>query len=215
MGNRREPRLNNELPLRIFGTDADGRIFSQKVTTVNISRRGVRVSGVTVKLALDEIVGLTHGVNKSHFRVKWIGKAGTPQSGQVGLVNVNIEKQFWDLPLPALEADNFQGAVTERRKHTRIRCSTSVELHPEKGALIWGKASDLSLGGCYIEMPIPLQLESKLRVGIWIGEKKLWVTGKVTNSTPGFGFGIQFAEIPEADKQLLTSFLKTVKDERG
>jgi hypothetical protein len=211
MGNRREPRVKKELPVRIFGTDADGRVFSDKIATVNVSRRGLEVSGVTVKLKLDEIVGVTHGQSKSHFRIKWIGDAGTAQAGHLGLLNINSDKPFWDFPLPVAEIDTFQANVQERRKYARVKCSTSVELHPEGGPLIWGKASDLSLGGCYIEMAIPLRPDTKLKVGIWIGEKKSWATGKVTNSTPGFGFGIQFTEIADNDRQLLANFLNTIK----
>jgi hypothetical protein len=213
MGNRREPRDEKSLPVRIFGTDADGRIFSEKVTTVNVSRRGVQVSGVKANLRLGETVGLSHNQSKSHFLVKWIGQAGTARAGHVGLLNVNAEKPFWDFPLPAPGPDSFQPGALERRKHKRVRCTTSVELHPEGAALVWGKASDLSIGGCYIEMAIPLSQGTKLKVGIWTGEKKWWTAGKVTNSTPGFGFGIQFTETTAKDVQLLADFLKTIKED--
>ena len=213
MGNRRQPRVEKNLQLRIFGTDAEGRIFSEKVATLNVSQSGVAVSGVKAKLRLDEIVGLSHGQSKSQFRIKWMGQAGSPSEGHLGLLNVNAEKPFWDFELPKPAPDTFQQGALERRKHARIRCATSVELHPEGSALIWGKASDLSLGGCYIEMGIPLLQSTKVRVGIWVGEKKCWAVGKVTNSTPGFGFGIQFTEIGDNDSQLLTDFLKTIKEE--
>jgi hypothetical protein len=62
-------------------------------------------------------------------------------------------------------------------------------------------------------MAIPLLLGSKVRVGIWIGEKKCWAIGKVTNSTPGFGFGIHFTEIADTDASQLTDFLKTIKED--
>jgi hypothetical protein len=213
VGNRREPRDDAKLPVRIFGTDADGRVFSEKVTTVNVSRQGVEVSGLKVNLKLDEIVGLTLGQKKLHFRVKWMGPAGTPKAGHAGLLNLNPEKPFWDLPLPAPAQDQFQAGSVERRKHMRVKCTTSVELHPEGASLIWGKASDLSVGGCYVEMPIPLKPATKLKVGVWVGKDKLWATGKVTNSTPGFGIGVQFTEIADKDKQLLAEFLKTIKED--
>jgi PilZ domain len=213
MGNRREPRTEKNLPVRIFGTDADGRIFSEKVTTVNVSQRGAEVSGVKATVRLDEVVGLSHNQNKGHFKIKWIGQPHTPKAGHLGLVNVSPEKPFWDFAVPAPATDSFQPAVVERRKYPRVRCATSVELHPEGAAMIWGKASDLSIGGCYIEMAIPLPPGTKLKLGIWIGEKKCWAAGKVTNSTPGFGFGIQFTEIAGKDMQLLSDFVNTVKQE--
>lgn len=46
MGQRREPRKAVEVSVRIFGTDAGGKIFSQSVTTVDVSRNGLRLCGV-------------------------------------------------------------------------------------------------------------------------------------------------------------------------
>jgi PilZ domain len=212
MGKRREPRTEKNLPVRIFGTDADGQIFSEKVTTVNVSQHGAEISGLKALLKLDDIVGLSHGPNKSQFQIKWIGQAGTPKANHVGLLNLHPDKAFWDFFLPAVAQDEFQGRRAERRKYPRVRCTTSVELHPEDASIIRGNASDLSIGGCYIEMPTPLVVGTKLKVGLWLGTEKVWATGLVTNSTPGFGVGVKFAEIADADTPRIAEFLKTVKD---
>jgi PilZ domain len=212
MGNRREPRPERSLPVRIFGTDADEQIFSEKVTTVNVSQHGAEISGLKAMLKLDDIVGLSYGPNKSQFQIKWTGAAGTPKAGHVGLLNLHLEKAFWDFSMPGLAPDGFQASREDRRKYPRVRCTTSVELHPEDASIIWGKASDLSIGGCYIEMPTPLVLGTKLKVGIWLGADKVWATGLVTNSTPGFGVGVKFAEMAEVDTRRIGEFLKSVKD---
>jgi hypothetical protein len=70
MGKRREPRKETRVPVRIFGTDSNGQIFSEKVFTVNVSQQGVELSGVQTRLKADEVVGLTYGTTKTHFRVK-------------------------------------------------------------------------------------------------------------------------------------------------
>jgi len=70
MGKRNEPRKEIQVPVRIFGTDSTGAVFSQKAVTVNISRNGVELAGVEPQLARDEIIGLTYGTNRVHFRVK-------------------------------------------------------------------------------------------------------------------------------------------------
>jgi PilZ domain len=212
MGNRREPRTEKNLAVRIFGTDADGQIFSEKVTTVNVSQHGAEISGLTASLKLDDIVGLSHGPNKSQFQIKWIGQAGTPKADHAGLLNLHPDKAFWDFSLPAVAQDEFQGRRAERRKYPRVHCSISVELHPENTSIIWGKASDVSVGGCYIEMPIPLAPGTKLKVGIWIGKDKLWAAGLVTNSTPGFGVGLKFSEMADTDTRRIAEFLKSIKD---
>lgn len=212
MGKRREPRTEKNLPVRIFGTDADGQIFSERVTTVNLSQHGAEVSGLKASLKLDDIVGLSYGPNKSQFQIRWIGQPGTPKAGHVGLLNLNVDKTFWDFPVPGQAQDEFQARTGERRRYPRVRCTTSVELHPEEASIIWGKASDLSIGGCYIEMPTPLVPGTKLKVGIWLGTDKVWATGQVTNSTPGFGVGVKFTELAETDTRRIAEFLKSVKD---
>ena len=73
MARRREPRKEVQVPVRIFGTDSSGHVFSEKAVTVNVSRQGAELSGVQPQLNLDEIVGLTYGKNRVHFRVKWVG----------------------------------------------------------------------------------------------------------------------------------------------
>ncbi len=152
MGKRREPRKPEEVPVRIFGTDRAGKIFSENVSTLDISQNGARLHGVKAQLKLDEIVGVTCGRNKVHFRVKWAGGAGTPADGQVGLLNLSPDKPFWDVPLPHGVIDNFQStAADDRRKSVRVKCSISVELH-SAGQIIWGRTSDLSQGGCFVEM---------------------------------------------------------------
>ncbi len=112
--------------MRIFGTDCGGRIFSEKVTTVDISHNGAKVRGVKTQLKLDEIVGLTYRKNKVHFRVKWAGEPGSPSEGQIGLLNLTPEKPLWDSALPSGATDTFSFATTNRRRYTRVNCSISV-----------------------------------------------------------------------------------------
>ena len=209
MGMRREPRKQIKVPVRIFGTDSTGQIFSEKVFTVNISQQGIELCGLKAKPAINEIVGVTYGTTKVHFRVKWIGKPATPSEDHIGLLNISPEKQLWDFPLPAPQADDYR-PTTDRRKHPRLRCTTSVEMHPDGSALIWGKAADLSMGGCFVEMSIPLQQGQKLKIGLWIQEAKLWVNGIVTSSTPGFGIGIKFVDVSDKDNAKLQQHLKVV-----
>jgi hypothetical protein len=72
MGRRREPRKEMQASVRIFGTDRSGQVFSEKAVTVNISQQGAELSGVQAVLKIDEIIGLSYGKNRVHFRVKWV-----------------------------------------------------------------------------------------------------------------------------------------------
>lgn len=221
MSKRREPRQQVRLPVRIFGTDAAGQVFSEHAFTIDISRCGARVSGVQAQVKVGEIVGVTHGQNKGRFVVKWVGQPATGNAGMLGLSSVTPERSIWGVPLPASRIDVYQTRSTsglagqssgaERRQHPRLKCVNSVQLLPEgQTAPIWGKAVDLSIGGCFVEMPMPLPRGTRLKIAIWIREDKLWATGKVVSSRPGFGIGVQFTEISPRDAQQLAEFLKSI-----
>jgi len=51
MGKRREPRQPVQVTVRILGTDAGGRPFAEKVETLDVSRSGVHLCGLTVALS--------------------------------------------------------------------------------------------------------------------------------------------------------------------
>ena len=210
MGRRSEPRKEIQAQVRIFGTDSSGRLFSEKAVTVNISQHGAELSGVQSRINLDDIIGLSYGKNRVHFRVKWVGDPGTPKAGHIGLLSMSPEKLLWDFALPSPAPDNHQPRIAEQRKHPRFKCRNSVELHTLDGASFWATITDLSVGGCFVEMAIPLPKGTKLKMGIWIGEAKFWTDCAVAYSTPGFGTGVAFSRMSEQDLERLRQFLATL-----
>lgn len=192
MGKRREPRQAVQLPVRIFGTDAEGKAFSEKATTTTVSRSGVRLDGIRVPLEIDEVVGLMYGTNKVHFRVMWVGAPGTPTAGSVGLVNLTPERPLWDFPLPQPVLDNFREPLrADRRSSPRVKCAVSVELRAEAESTLWGKASDLSVGGCFVEMAIPAKQGTRFEITLWLSGASSDCRARSSAAHPGLelGFG--------------------------
>lgn len=187
-------------------------MFSENVVTVDVSRSGAKLKGVSAEIKPGEIIGISHGANKSRFNVKWVGQPGTPRAGQIGVLSLSPEKSIWDLALPSAGIDSFRSlSASDRRQYGRMQCLNSVQLQPDGiSAPIWGKASDLSMGGCFIEMPVPLAIGTKLRISLWLKQTKLSLKGKVVNSRPGFGNGIQFTEVSPSDAELLRVFLQSI-----
>jgi len=210
MGKRREPRTPIELPVRIFGTDGGGKIFSENVITIDVSQSGARIRGVRARVKPEEIVGVTHGCNKVHFRVKWVGEPGTPKEGQVGLLNLTPEKPFWGLTLPCGALDDFRFAGKDGRQSIRVKCSISGELHPSEQPVIWGRVSDLSIGGCFVEMPIPLKVDTSFEIALWLGDIKLRVKGEVASAAPGYGIGVRFVNTSPQDRELLQRHIESI-----
>jgi hypothetical protein len=203
MGQRREPRKPIQVPVRIVGTDSGGKIFSENVTTVDVSQSGARLGGVRARVKADELIGATYGENKVHFRVKWVGEPGSAKDGQIGLLNLTPERPFWDFPVPSAAPDSFHFADKDRRQFARVKCSISAELHPFGQPVIRGKLSDVSLGGCFVEMPIPLPVQARFEIVLWLGDTKLRLKGEVVSTSPGFGISVRFVSPSPEDQELL------------
>lgn len=207
MGEDREVRKEIKLAVRIFGTDADGRVFSENVFTSNISRSGVELSGVQARLKVDEIIGLAYGTNKGRFRVRWAGRPDTPEAGNLGLLNMAPDKQLWDIATP--KGIERGSANAERRAEPRLKCQCSIEIHPDiQSAPIRSHTGDLSMGGCFVEMSLPIAKGTKAKVGIWLDDTKIWAWARVVSCTPGFGIGIRFLEMSPSDQHKLSDFLQ-------
>ena len=161
-------------------------------------------------LKVDEIIGLTYGKSKVHFKVKWAGEPGSPREGEIGLLNLTPEKPLWDFPLPSGAMDDFRFADKDRRQSARVKCSISAELHPVGQPVIWGKVSDLSLGGCFVEMPIPLPVNTKFEVALWLGETKLRLKGEVASASPGFGIGVRFTNVSPENQESLRRHMQII-----
>jgi hypothetical protein len=211
VGKRKEPRKDIKIAVRIFGTDSSGQIFSEKVFTANVSREGAELSDVHAQLKVDEIIGLTHGQTKGHFRIRWVGPPGSPKSGHVGLQNLSPEKALWDFPLPAPTVDATASGLQDRRKHPRFKSVNSIEVYPSgETAPIRARTLDISLGGCFVEMPNALEKGLTLKLALWVRDTKLWAQAKVITSTPGYGIGVQFTAMSDMERQKLAQFLDSI-----
>jgi hypothetical protein len=208
VGKRREARKMVAVPVRIFGSDRDGKVFSENAITIDVSHSGAKLAGVKACLRLEEIIGLSYGKNRVHFRVKWTGTAGTPSEGTIGLLNLAPEKPLWDFALPQADMDSFLDRNAERRRWPRVKCSISVEIRQAGQAMIWGKASDLSQGGCFVEMAIPLPMGSEFDIAVWLRDAKLPLRGRVVSLAPGFGNGVCFLNTSSAAQEHLRRFLE-------
>jgi c-di-GMP-binding flagellar brake protein YcgR len=97
----------------------------------------------------------------------------------------------------------------DRRVYPRTKVSVSAELHlPDKDALI-EQTSDLSLGGCYVKTIVTIPVGTKLDVGLWLGKEKVMISAMVVTCYPQVGNGIQFLEMPPADRNRVRSFLES------
>ncbi len=99
----------------------------------------------------------------------------------------------------------------ERRAKRRYAVAVPVELRPDGGGPpIRLQTSDISEGGCYVEMTITLPLGSQLTAILWVNQERVEARATVVTLHPQFGNGIQFTSFREDGAQKLGAFLLTL-----
>lgn len=97
MDRRRQSRVFVELPVHIWGMDANARPYTQPASLRTISGRGATLQGVSVHLKPGDLVDLRYQGIKAQFRVVWLGQNGTEMQGEVGVENLTSDVQLWDV----------------------------------------------------------------------------------------------------------------------
>jgi hypothetical protein len=110
LGKRRDPRIDLALPVLLSGTDISGRPLDQRVTTVNISRRGALLEGIHGELQSGDVLSLARLHKKEQFRVAWVGADGSPAAGQIGVASVDPNTSFWNEVLEATAQSGLETA---------------------------------------------------------------------------------------------------------
>jgi c-di-GMP-binding flagellar brake protein YcgR len=100
----------------------------------------------------------------------------------------------------------------ERRRHVRIKTAVAVELQLEKQAVpLRARTTDLSLGGCYVEMMFTLEVGTKVKLTLWIGDAKVNSEGIVVSRKLRIGNGIKFTGMDAKDSARLKQFLAILR----
>jgi hypothetical protein len=103
-----------------------------------------------------------------------------------------------------------------RRTQTRYACRLSAEVYrqdtsvPHRCCL-----TDLSSGGCYLEVALPFPKGSPLEIVVRTYEMKLRLRGTVLTTHPGYGMGVAFelnGEEEQANLKELTDFVATTTE---
>jgi hypothetical protein len=97
MDRRRQSRVYVELPVQIWGMDAHSRPFTQPASLRTISGRGATLQCVDARLKLGDVVDVLYLGTKAQFRIVWCGQAGTEMAGEVGVENLSVDTNLWDV----------------------------------------------------------------------------------------------------------------------
>jgi hypothetical protein len=118
----------------------------------------------------------------------------------------------WPLVMNTSDANSSRGQQQNRREHPRVKVRVPLELRPEDSEVpIGGVTSDISLGGCYIEMMFTLARDTKLDITIKI-DGMLLALGTVVTCDPNVGNGIKFTKMLPEDQEELRCYLEAAQD---
>jgi hypothetical protein len=108
-----------------------------------------------------------------------------------------------DVKIREREAVNrLRSEPDNRRVQTRYACRLGAEVF-QAGSTVrnYCHLSDLSPGGCYLEMPIVFPAGSSIEITVRTHEMKLRLSGQVKASHPGYGMGILFKLNTDNERQ--------------
>lgn len=96
----------------------------------------------------------------------------------------------------------------ERRRNMRIQIAAQIEIRPVGSNVPMRlQTTDLSLGGCYVEMAFTLAVGTKLDIVLWLDDQKVSSRAVVVTCHPQFGNGISFLSVSRENEAKLRFFL--------
>ena len=227
MGRRSEQRIAVSLPVTVRGLDVRGNPFTVDTTTHDVSFAGACLDGLQDIVAPGAKIELESNGRKAWYRVRWIGRDGTSKSGRIGIRSLEHGRYIWGVAPKGWEADPYEPTAAagtsssyssvaaaftpwagpERRQFARHPCRIEARVSVEDGSVsLPGTITDISLGGCYVEILSPLPAESRVQVSFKLDDEVLEPCGSVCSSQMGTGMGIAFTMIKPAEFEALRKF---------
>jgi len=241
MGRRSEQRIAVRVPVLVQGTDTRGTAFQLAAETHDISGSGACVTGLNGICSLGSKVEIEYRGRKAIFRVQWLGENGTPRAGFTGLRCLEPGKFIRNAPLPEWAPDTYDPnqpqppnsqqqpnffqppanraasnwPAKERRKYPRQPCRIEAVVSTEDSSVrLPGRVTDLSLGGCYVEMLSPLPERSLIEISMNPGDTVIHALGQVQTSQMGLGMGVSFTAVSPEDHEKLRKLAPPAEEER-
>jgi CheY-like chemotaxis protein len=111
-------------------------------------------------------------------------------------------------PRPESQDASLVSNAGNRRGEQRFACKLGAEVYrlgsgvPNRCTL-----SDISEGGCYVEMPTPLSGQSGVEILVRTADTKFRIRGQVLATHPGFGMGVRFMFRDSAEREEILRLL--------
>jgi hypothetical protein len=96
------------------------------------------------------------------------------------------------------------------RQHPRYSVHVRIEIHQDASPDLQLETTDLSRGGCYIQLAVPLSVGIRLHATLWLAECPVAIRGLIVTRHPEFGNGIMFVGFEGEGETLLGQYLAAI-----
>ena len=108
-------------------------------------------------------------------------------------------------------SSNTATAQEERRRHEHYTVQVPIEIRKEGNSAPMRLATtDLSRGGCYVQMAEQFPVGVRIRATLWLDEYPVVVHGLVVTWHPEFGNGIMFMEFEGEGEHILIRYVEAI-----
>lgn len=188
---RRNVRVRVEIPIAVVGDAADTR---KMVTTdislggmsIKLSRRQQKTAQMRIKFTLP---GTEHAIECA-ANVAW---EGSGRQAGIRFVDLSPEQQ-------------------QQLKLWLARHAPEIEPDDPPDAC---ELTDLSLGGCYLEMPSPFPIGTRIVLTMRAAQLENRAEGVVRVMHPEIGMGVEFTRSSREQREHLEKFIHTLRSRRG
>jgi hypothetical protein len=101
---RREPRVESNLRVLIWGIDAQGLPFAQSALARNISGHGALLSGIEQVLRCEDLIVIQYGKKRARFRVVWTRNSDNGEKVRAAVQRLEAEQCPWEEELQLVTA---------------------------------------------------------------------------------------------------------------
>ncbi|MBV9343103.1 MAG: PilZ domain-containing protein [Acidobacteria bacterium] len=221
----REIRIHVALPVRVSSVEKQHSI-TEFAYTIDVSPRGARLAGIRELNETGRLIVIRRKTSEARFRVVWVGKAPSPQQGQVGVECVEIEKIIWDVDFKKVredfEAIGTQGAVTSRPSPAALgrpasyKCDGVVKVwaDEEMSSCFEAKLLAIGLGECQLEPAQDVPRNRSLLLELHLDEIEVTVKGRAYERESSPGTWIEFTHIRRGDHHVLQALTKRLADNK-
>jgi hypothetical protein len=105
---RREPRVQADISVQVWGTDTHAKPFSQDAVAINLSENGALLSGMDHEPRCGDLIGIAYEHRKARFRVIWARDCGAPHK-----IKIAVQRLAADVcPWKAFLSQSFVGTAS-------------------------------------------------------------------------------------------------------